>query len=43
MSTHEKFEALRRANPRPVAGFAQTSHGDTRVHWISGARVVVLD
>ena len=26
----------------PVAGLAQKHHGDTRVHWISGARVVVL-
>ncbi len=26
----------------PVAGLAQKQYGDTRVHWISGARVVVL-
>jgi Icc-related predicted phosphoesterase len=27
----------------PIAGLAQTSHGDTRVHWISGARMLQLD
>jgi Icc-related predicted phosphoesterase len=27
----------------PLGGQAQTRHGDTRVHWVQGARVVVLD
>jgi uncharacterized protein len=27
----------------PIAGLSQKSYGDTRVHWISGARVVVID
>jgi Icc-related predicted phosphoesterase len=52
---HVGFEGLRewvdRHRPRhilhghthPVAGLARTRHGDTRVHWISGARVVQLD
>jgi len=52
---HVGFEGLRewvdRHRPRhilhghthPVAGLASTRHGDTRVHWISGARVVELD
>jgi uncharacterized protein len=52
---HVGFEGLRawvdQHHPRhlfhghvhPVAGIAQTQHGDTRVHWISGARVVRLD
>jgi Icc-related predicted phosphoesterase len=52
---HIGFEGLRawvdRHQPRhvlhghthPVAGLARTAYGDTRVHWISGARVVQLD
>jgi uncharacterized protein len=52
---HVGFEGLRawvdRHQPRhilhghthPVAGLAATRYGDTRVHWISGARVVQLD
>jgi Icc-related predicted phosphoesterase len=52
---HIGFEGLRawvdRHAPRhvlhghthPVAGLARTRHGGTRVHWISGARVVQLD
>jgi hypothetical protein len=27
----------------PIAGLAATSFGDTRVHWISGARMLRLD
>jgi hypothetical protein len=27
----------------PIAGLAATSFGDTRVHWISGARMLQLD
>jgi len=33
----------RKLGVHPVAGLAQTSYGDARVHWISGARVVLLD
>ena len=52
---HVGFEGLRewvdRHHPRhvlhghthPVAGLAATRYGDTRVHWISGARVLQLD
>ena len=51
---HVGFDGLRewvdRHRPRhllhghthPVAGLAATRYGDTRVHWISGARVVQL-
>jgi uncharacterized protein len=54
-AAHIGFDGLRawvdRHRPRhilhghthPVAGQAQTSYGDARVHWISGARVVRLD
>jgi uncharacterized protein len=52
---HVGFEGLRdwvdRHRPRhilhghthPVGGLAATRHGDSRVHWISGARVLQLD
>ena len=52
---HVGFEGLRawvdRHRPRhllhghvhPVAGLAATRYGDTRVHWVSGARVLQLD
>jgi uncharacterized protein len=52
---HVGFEGLRawvdRHHPRhilhghthPVAGLAATRYGDTRVHWVSGARVLQLD
>jgi uncharacterized protein len=52
---HVGFEGLRawvdRHRPRhllhghthPVAGLAATRYGDTRVHWIAGARVLQLD
>ena len=52
---HVGFEGLRawvdRHHPRhilhghthPIAGLAATRHGNSRVHWVSGARVLQLD
>jgi Icc-related predicted phosphoesterase len=40
---HHRPRHILHGHTHPVAGLARASHGDTRVHWISGARVVVLD
>src|SRR5215203_1458952 len=34
---------LLHGHTHPIAGLAATRHGDTRVHWISGAQVLQLD
>ena len=39
---HEPRHVLH-GHTHPLDGHVTTRHGDTRVHWISGARVVVLD
>ena len=39
---HHRPRHVLHGHTHPVAGLARTSHGDTRVHWISGARVVLL-
>jgi Icc-related predicted phosphoesterase len=40
---HHRPRHILHGHTHQVAGLAQTRHGDARVHWISGARVVLLD
>jgi uncharacterized protein len=40
---HHHPRHILHGHTHPVAGLAQKRYGDTRVHWISGARVVMLD
>jgi Icc-related predicted phosphoesterase len=40
---HHRPRHLLHGHTHPVGGHVTTRHGDTQVHWISGARVVALD
>ena len=40
---HHHPRHILHGHTHPIAGLAQTRYGDTRVHWISGARMLQLD
>ena len=40
---HHRPRHILHGHAHPVAGLAATRYGDTRVHWVSGAKVLQLD